>query len=122
MFVYMYTCMYVPCMLTYMCFTYVHIGGLSGLPVYELSTNVLRDMYQLTDGKIPIIGVGGIDSAQHAYNKIKMVFIYIYTVQNICILYSNTHIYVHSDISYKCVHTLYHYICVAIFMFVYMYV
>lgn len=46
-------------------------GGLSGKPLFELSTENLRDMYRLTNGKIPIIGVGGIFSGDDAYKKIK---------------------------------------------------
>ncbi|KAL8005515.1 putative dihydroorotate dehydrogenase, class 2, aldolase-type TIM barrel [Plasmopara halstedii] len=47
------------------------IGGLSGLPVRELSTKVLGDMYKLTKGKITLIGVGGVSSGQDAYDKIR---------------------------------------------------
>ena len=46
-------------------------GGLSGAPLFEPSTAVLRDMYRLTKGTIPIIGVGGISTGQDAYEKIK---------------------------------------------------
>ncbi len=46
-------------------------GGLSGAPLFDLSTTVLSKMYKLTDGKIPLIGVGGISSGKHAYTKIK---------------------------------------------------
>jgi len=46
-------------------------GGLSGKPLMEKSTQVLREMYQLTQGKIPLIGVGGIASAEDAYAKIR---------------------------------------------------
>ncbi|ESO81935.1 hypothetical protein LOTGIDRAFT_170476 [Lottia gigantea] len=46
-------------------------GGLSGLPLKQLSTSTISDMYKLTQGKIPIIGVGGIASGQDAYEKIK---------------------------------------------------
>lgn len=46
-------------------------GGLSGAPVREKSTEVIRNFYRLTDGKMPIIGVGGIANGQHAYDKIK---------------------------------------------------
>ncbi len=46
-------------------------GGLSGKSLYELSNQAIKDMYKLTEGHIPIIGVGGIDSAEAAYNKIK---------------------------------------------------
>ncbi len=46
-------------------------GGLSGAPVREKSTAIIRNFYKLTDGKLPIIGVGGISNAEHAYEKIK---------------------------------------------------
>jgi dihydroorotate dehydrogenase len=46
-------------------------GGLSGRPLFKPSTEILRDMYRLTERKIPIIGVGGIFSGDDAYNKIK---------------------------------------------------
>ena len=45
-------------------------GGLSGQPLFEKSTRVLARMSQLTDGEIPLIGVGGICSAEDAYTKI----------------------------------------------------
>jgi dihydroorotate dehydrogenase len=47
------------------------VGGLSGKPLYERSTAMLRLAYQLTHGKLPLIGVGGIASAEDAYGKIK---------------------------------------------------
>lgn len=47
------------------------VGGLSGAPLFEPSTNVLRDMYRLTEGKIPLIGVGGVANGEQAYAKIK---------------------------------------------------
>lgn len=46
-------------------------GGLSGAPLFALSTALLRDMYRLTAGKLPLIGVGGIASAAEAYAKIR---------------------------------------------------
>ena len=46
-------------------------GGLSGTPIFEHATQVLRNFYTLTKGKVPLIGVGGISSAEHAYTKIK---------------------------------------------------
>lgn len=45
-------------------------GGLSGKPVTDRSTEVIRKVYSLTEGKLPIIGSGGIFSAQDAYDKI----------------------------------------------------
>jgi dihydroorotate dehydrogenase len=46
-------------------------GGLSGKPLFALSTAVLGDMYRLTGGKLPLIGAGGIGSARDAYAKIR---------------------------------------------------
>jgi dihydroorotate dehydrogenase len=46
-------------------------GGLSGAPMFEKSTRVLAQLSQLTDGKLPLIGVGGIFSADDAYTKIR---------------------------------------------------
>lgn len=46
-------------------------GGLSGRPVYELSTNTLGEFYKSTEGKIPLIGVGGVSSGLDAYEKIR---------------------------------------------------
>lgn len=45
-------------------------GGLSGAPLFEKSTQVLAKLSKLTDGKTPLIGVGGISSARQAYDKI----------------------------------------------------
>ncbi|MAO92579.1 MAG: dihydroorotate dehydrogenase (quinone) [Rhodospirillales bacterium] len=47
------------------------IGGLSGAPLFERSTEVLRRVYALTEGKVPLIGVGGVASAEDAYAKIR---------------------------------------------------
>ncbi|XP_076142914.1 dihydroorotate dehydrogenase (quinone), mitochondrial isoform X1 [Alosa pseudoharengus] len=46
-------------------------GGLSGQPLKTMATEVVRDMYRMTEGKIPIIGVGGIASGQDALDKIR---------------------------------------------------
>lgn len=45
-------------------------GGISGLPLKQRSTEVIRFIYQHTGGKLPIIGVGGIFSAEDAWEKI----------------------------------------------------
>lgn len=45
-------------------------GGISGEPVKERSTEVIRYIYQYTQGKMPIIGVGGIFDAEDAWSKI----------------------------------------------------
>lgn len=46
-------------------------GGLSGAPLTDISTGVIRRFYALTKGQIPIIGVGGIMSGDDAYTKIR---------------------------------------------------
>jgi dihydroorotate dehydrogenase len=45
-------------------------GGLSGRPLRQRSTEVIRHLYRGARGEIPIIGVGGIFSAEDAYEKI----------------------------------------------------
>ena len=45
-------------------------GGLSGLPVQHRSTEVIRFLYEKSNGSFPIIGVGGIDSAESALDKL----------------------------------------------------
>ena len=45
-------------------------GGLSGLPLKDLSTQLIKKFYNETKGKIQIIGVGGVDSGQAAFEKI----------------------------------------------------
>ena len=45
-------------------------GGMSGAPLFRKSTRILAMLYQQTEGRIPLIGVGGITSAQDAYEKI----------------------------------------------------
>ncbi len=47
------------------------IGGLSGKPLFLKSTLVLKKMYNLTNGQIPLIGVGGISNGIECYEKIK---------------------------------------------------
>ena len=46
-------------------------GGLSGKPLLALSTRALARIYKLTQGKIPLIGCGGISSGADAYAKIR---------------------------------------------------
>ncbi len=46
-------------------------GGLSGAPLFESSTNILRQFARETEMQIPIIGVGGISNGLQAYQKIK---------------------------------------------------
>lgn len=47
-------------------------GGLSGKPIRTKSNDVLKRLYQLTKGMVPIIGVGGIFNAKDAYEKIRL--------------------------------------------------
>ena len=47
------------------------IGGLSGKPLFLKSTLILKKMYKLTNGQIPLIGVGGISTGLECYEKIK---------------------------------------------------
>jgi dihydroorotate dehydrogenase len=47
------------------------MGGLSGRPVRESSTRVLRELHAALDGSLPLIGVGGIDDAASAAEKIQ---------------------------------------------------
>ena len=49
---------------------YAEIGGLSGRPLRTRSTEVIRHLFRQTRGKLPIIGVGGIFSAEDAWEKI----------------------------------------------------
>jgi len=45
-------------------------GGLSGAPLRRRSTAMITSLYNLTGGEIPLIGVGGIFTAEHAWEKI----------------------------------------------------
>jgi dihydroorotate dehydrogenase len=46
-------------------------GGLSGRPLFVRATRMLARIYRLTEGKLPLIGVGGIDSGEAALAKIE---------------------------------------------------
>ncbi|XP_077983112.1 dihydroorotate dehydrogenase (quinone), mitochondrial-like [Glandiceps talaboti] len=46
-------------------------GGLSGPPLKEMATDTVKDMYKLTQGQLPIIGVGGVSNGDDAYQKIR---------------------------------------------------
>lgn len=50
---------------------YAETGGLSGRPVRVRSTEVIRHLYRQSQGKLPIIGVGGIFNAADAWEKIE---------------------------------------------------
>ena len=47
------------------------IGGLSGKPLFVQSTLSLKKMFSLTNGQIPLIGVGGVSNGNECYEKIK---------------------------------------------------
>jgi dihydroorotate dehydrogenase len=46
-------------------------GGLSGRPLFHRSTVMLARVYEATSGKIPLVGIGGIDSGASALAKIE---------------------------------------------------
>jgi dihydroorotate dehydrogenase len=46
-------------------------GGLSGRPLFQRSTVMLAKVYLATEGKVPLIGIGGIDSGQTALAKLE---------------------------------------------------
>lgn len=50
---------------------HIQQGGLSGKPLLPMANENLRQFYLLTAGKVPLIGVGGIASAQDAYQTIR---------------------------------------------------
>ena len=56
-------------------------GGLSGAPLKAKALATLKEMYRLTGGAIPIIGVGGIESGKDAYERIRAgaTLVQIYT-------------------------------------------
>jgi dihydroorotate dehydrogenase len=45
-------------------------GGLSGAPLRAKSTRIVAQLYRMTQGKVPIVGVGGIFNAEDAWEKI----------------------------------------------------
>ena len=47
------------------------VGGLSGAPLFELSTKKLAQTFLAAKKRIPIIGVGGVENSETAYSKIK---------------------------------------------------
>ncbi|HYE95431.1 MAG TPA: quinone-dependent dihydroorotate dehydrogenase [Rubricoccaceae bacterium] len=46
-------------------------GGLSGRPLADRATTLLRHLYRTTDGVLPLVGVGGVDSAEAAYARLR---------------------------------------------------
>ncbi len=51
--------------------TAIGAGGLSGAPLTQVSRNLVRRIYQLTGGSLPIIGVGGIITGEDAWQMIR---------------------------------------------------
>lgn len=49
---------------------YAQQGGLSGRPLRARSTDVIRHLYRQTRGRLPIMGVGGIFTAEDAWDKV----------------------------------------------------
>jgi dihydroorotate dehydrogenase len=49
----------------------IPLGGISGRPIRKLSTDLIRHIYKKTKGKYIIIGLGGVFTAEDAYEKIK---------------------------------------------------
>ena len=45
-------------------------GGLSGLPLQKISLKLIKQFFKSSKGKVPIIGVGGVDNGQSAFEKI----------------------------------------------------
>ncbi len=46
-------------------------GGLSGAPLFEMANEMLRKVYAMTGGEVPLIGVGGIMRPEDAWTKIR---------------------------------------------------
>lgn len=46
-------------------------GGLSGAPLFDRATRILARLYRETQGRLPLIGVGGIGSAEQAWQKLR---------------------------------------------------
>ena len=46
-------------------------GGLSGRPVARRAASLVRHLFRTTDGRVPVVGVGGIDSADEAYARVR---------------------------------------------------
>ncbi len=46
-------------------------GGLSGAPLFEMANEMLRKVYAMTGGEVPLIGVGGVMRPEDAWTKIR---------------------------------------------------
>ena len=64
------------------------LGGISGKPISERSTEIIRFIYKESKGTLPIIGVGGIFNTEDAWNKISAgaTLLQLYTG---CLLYTS---------------------------------
>lgn len=49
----------------------IEAGGISGAPLRQRSTEIIRYLYRKTEGTLPLVGVGGIFSAEDAWEKIQ---------------------------------------------------
>ena len=47
------------------------VGGLSGKPIFNNSTKLLKKIFNYTEGRIPLVGVGGVSNGKECYEKIK---------------------------------------------------
>jgi dihydroorotate dehydrogenase len=47
------------------------VGGLSGAPLFPIALEIIGDMYTRTQGRVPIIGCGGVASGEDAYRMIR---------------------------------------------------
>jgi dihydroorotate dehydrogenase len=47
------------------------LGGLSGRPLFRMSTDLLADFYRRTEGQVPLVGLGGVSSGADTYAKIR---------------------------------------------------
>ena len=47
------------------------VGGLSGAPLFPIALEIIGDMYTRTQGRVPIIGCGGVASGEDAYKMIR---------------------------------------------------
>ena len=46
-------------------------GGLSGAPLFPIALEIVGEMYKRTEGRVPIIGCGGVSSGKDAYRMIR---------------------------------------------------
>ncbi|KAJ3016010.1 Dihydroorotate dehydrogenase (quinone), mitochondrial [Thoreauomyces humboldtii] len=60
------------------------MGGLSGPPLHTLSLKVVRDFYKLTNGRVPIVGCGGVQSADEmlAFGRAGASLVQVYSAMS----------------------------------------